>query len=158
VLKAIEDALKEMSFLSEDQREWLAHGLEHARKREWRQAVPPLIVGFEGALYAAALDAKAIAVKGGKLLPAEKIIKAIELGEIRGLCPSLGFRWPGKRLSTRAPETPAREQTLLAIVAIIGWIDSALDTHGTERLAEEIRKPLARNLVASEQRPELNPA
>jgi hypothetical protein len=48
------------------------------------------------------------------------------------------------------PETPAREQTLLAIVAIIGWIDSALDTRGTERLAEEIRKPLARNLVASD--------
>jgi hypothetical protein len=159
VLKAIEDALKEMSFLSEDQREWLAHGLEHARKREWRQAVPPLIVGFEGALYAAALDAKAIAVKGGKLLPAEKIIKAIELGEAYEVFAlRLVFGGRGNAFRHGRPETPAREQTLLAIVAIIGWIDSALDTHGTERLAEEIRKPLARNLVASEQRPELNPA
>jgi hypothetical protein len=159
VLKAIEGALKEMPFLSEDQHEWLAHGLEHARKREWRQAVPPLIVGFEGALYAAALDAKAIAVKGGKLLPAEKIIKAIELGEAYEVFAlRLVFGGRGNAFRHGRPETPAREQTLLAIVAIIGWIDSAMDTRGTERLAEEIRKPLARNLVASEQRPELNPA
>lgn len=159
VLKAVEGALKEMPFLSEDQREWLAHGLEHARKREWRQAVPPLIVGFEGALYAAAIDAKAIAVKGGKLLPAEKIIKAIELGEAYEVFAlRLVFGGPGNAFRHGRPETPAREQTLLAIVAIIGWIDSALDTRGTGRLAEEIRKPLARNLVVSEQRPELNPA
>jgi hypothetical protein len=159
VLKAVDDALNEMPFLSEDQRTWLTHGLEHARKREWHQAVPPLILGFEGALHAAALDAKAIAAKGGKLLPAEKIIKAIELGEAYEVFVLYWvFGGRGNAFRHGRPETPAREQTLLAIVAIIGWIDSALDTHGTERLAEGIRKPLARNLVASERRPELNPA
>ena len=148
VIAALRAALDSMPFLSKEQRHWLEHGLEHAERGEWLQAVPPLFLGYEGGLYNSAIDAKAIPeTSRGKLMAAEKIIKAFELEDaLEVFALKLVFGGRGNSFRHGRPENQARDQVLLMMVAIVAWVDFLFDTHGTERLARELHDPLDRAL------------
>lgn len=152
VIAALRAALDSMEFLSAEQRQWLEHGLEHAGRGEWVQAVPPLFLGYEGGLYSSAIDAKAIPkTNHGKLMAAEKIIKAFDLGDaLEAFALKLVFGGRGNSFRHGRPENQARDQVLLIVVAIVAWVDFLFDTHGTERLAHELYDPLDRALERGE--------
>jgi hypothetical protein len=42
------------------------------------------------------------------------------------------------------PEDEARDQVLLILVALVGWIDVVLEAEGTRRLARQLHAPLRR--------------
>jgi hypothetical protein len=152
VIAALRVALDSMPFLSEEQRQWLEHGLEHAERGEWLQAVPPLLLGYEGGLYNSAIDAKAIPkTSRGKLMAAEKIIKAFELEDaLEAFALKLVFGGRGNSFRHGRPGNQARDQVLLMVVAIVAWVDFLFDTHGTERLVRELHDPLERALERGE--------
>jgi hypothetical protein len=52
--EALAATLEKAPYVSADQRDDLRHGLEHARHGEFGRAVPPLMVGLEGALWSVA--------------------------------------------------------------------------------------------------------
>ncbi len=146
-------ACEEIGFLTSEQREWIRHGLRHAREGEWLQAMPPLTCGFEGAIFSGAVAAKAIATREGKKLGAEKVIKAVQLGEeLEVFAIRLVFGGRGNAFRHGRPEHKARDQALLQIVALVGWVDFTLGTSGTARLASKLETPLASVLGAGRQR------
>jgi hypothetical protein len=148
-------ACDEMRFLSSEQRDWLRHGLEHAREGDWLQAMPPLTWGFEGAIFNGAVAAEVIAARKGKKLAAEKVIKAIELDEeLEEFAIRLVFGGPGNAFRHGRPENKARDQALLQIVALVGWIDFTLGTSGTAKLASELEESLT-SALGSTNKPEL---
>lgn len=150
VLDAIEMALAELAFLDAHQREWLQDGLDHLRHGNWVKSLPPLILGFEGAIYSGALAAEALTVTRGKELAAEAVIKAIDLDEaLRSFTIRLVFGGRGNAIRHGRPKNEAREQALLVVVAIVGWVDSVLGSRGAERLVQEIRGPLLKGLETS---------
>jgi hypothetical protein len=136
-------ACEGLGFLAPEQRAWLNHGLEHAHRGEWDQAMPPLILGFEGAIFNGAVAAEVIAGREGKKLPAEKVIKAISLDEdLEKFAIRLVFGGPGNALRHGRPENVMRDQALPLIVALVGWLDFTLGTSGTARLANELEDEL----------------
>lgn len=146
-------ACEEIGFLGPEQREWLRHGLKHACDGEWLQAMPPLTWGFEGAIFNGAVAAKAIAAREGKKLGAEKVIKAIQLDEeLEVFAIRLVFGGRGNAFRHGRPENQARDQALLQIVALVGWVDFTLGSSGTARLAHRLESPLAGELGTVRQR------
>jgi hypothetical protein len=146
-------ACDEMGFLSSEQRDWLRHGLEHAREGNWLQAMPPMTWGFEGAIFNGAVAAEAIAAREGKKLAAEKVIKAIELDqELEVFATRLVFGGRGNAFRHGRPENKARDQALLQIVALVGWIDFNLGTTGTAKLASELEDSLTGRLGVRQDR------
>ena len=147
------DACEEIGFLSFEQRAWLKHGLELARDGEWLLALPPLILGFEGAIFNGAVAANAWAITGGKEPAAEKVIRAIDLDDaLREFTIRLVFGGRGNAVRHGRPKNDAREQVLLQVVALIGWVDSSIGTEGTARLAHSLEPPLASSLEAGARR------
>jgi len=140
---------EEIGFLSPEQREWLRHGLGHAREGDWLQAMPPLTWGFEGAIFSGAVAAKAIPLREGKKLGAETVIKAMQFEEeLEVFAIRLVFGGRGNAFRHGRPENEARDQALLQIVALIGWVDSTVGTEGTARLAHGLEVPVAVALEA----------
>lgn len=147
------DACEEIGFLSFEQRAWLKHGLELARDGEWLLALPPLILGFEGAIFNGAVAANAWAVTRGKEPAAERVIKAIDLDDaLREFTIRLVFGGRGNAVRHGRPKNDAREQVLLQVVALIGWVDSTIGTEGTARLAHGLEPRLATSLEAGARR------
>jgi hypothetical protein len=137
-------ACDEIGFLTPEQREWLRHGLGHAREGDWLQAMPPLTWGFEGAIFSGAVAAKAIPTREGKKLGAETVIKAMQLEEeFEVFAIRLVFGGHGNAFRHGRPENEARDQALLQIVALVGWVDFTLGTSGIARLAHRLESPLA---------------
>jgi hypothetical protein len=144
LVEAVSCAVKEVPYLSPLQRKWLLHGLEHAREGDWDQAIPPLITGFEGALHGSALEANAIEPDTGQLMGPERIIKQIEFGEaFQSFAVRLAFGDRGQPFRHGRPNHDSRDQALLLIVAVIGWLDHALGAQGTYLLASEMKEPLS---------------
>jgi hypothetical protein len=144
-------ACEGIGFLSSEQRAWLKHGLEHAHQGDWAQAMPPLILGFEGAIFNGAVAAEAIAGREGKKLPAEKVIKAIKLdADLEAFAIRLVFGGSGNALRHGRPENGMRDQALPLIVALIGWLDFTLGTSGTAKLASELEDSLTGALGTSQ--------
>lgn len=148
-------ACEGLAFLSAEQRAWLKHGLEHARQGDWVQAMPPLILGFEGAIFNGAVAAEVIAGREGKKLPAEKVIKAIRLDEeLEVFAIRFVFGGTGNALRHGRPENETRDQALPLIVALVGWLDFTLGTSGTAKLASELEDSLT-SVLGAEPRREL---
>jgi hypothetical protein len=137
-------AVDQLPFVTETQRQWLMYGLRHAHRGEWVQAVANLFLGFEGALHSGAVHAELIDPSGeGKLLAAEAIIKRSELSaELQDFAIKLVFGGRGNAFRHGRPEDEARDQVLLVLVALVGWIDVVLEVEGTRRLARELHTPL----------------
>jgi hypothetical protein len=145
-------ACEGLAFLTPVQLAWLKHGLEHARDGEWDQAMPPLILGFEGAIFSGAVAADVIAGREGKKIPAEQVIKAISLDEdLERFAIRLVFGGSGNAIRHGRPENALRDQALPLIVALVGWLDFTLGTSGTENLAGQLEDSLVVTL-GSEQR------
>lgn len=137
-------ACDEIGFLTPEQREWLRHGLGHAREGDWLQAMPPLTWGFEGAIFSGAVAAKAIPTREGKKLGAETVIKAMQLEEeLEVFAIRLVFGGRGNAFRHGRPEDEARDQALLQMVALVGWVDFTLGTSGIARLAHRLESPLS---------------
>jgi hypothetical protein len=145
LLDAVSTAIGEVSYLTDEQRDWLVHGLEHTKTGEWVQAVPPLITGLEGALHGAALDANVIPPgPEGNLMAAEKLIKSVEFGdEFQAFAIQLAFGGRGQAFRHGRPRNASRDQALLLVVAVIGWLDYTLGSQGAYLLAHEMREPLS---------------
>lgn len=149
-------AIDEVPFLTFEQREWLKHGLEHAKNGEWLQAAPPLLSGFEGALHGSALQAKAVEPDARHFMGPEKIVKRIELGEeFQLFAVRLAFGPRGQPFRHGRPKHDPREQALILIVAVIGWLDYALDVNASLVLAQDMKTPLRSAVLAYEESYEL---
>jgi len=155
---ALKEAVCSMPFLTPEQRELLNHGLEHASQGEWLQAVPPLIIGFEGGLHSSAVDASLLpATERGKLPAAEAVIRKFEFDEaFEAFTLRLVFGGGGNSFRHGRPNRPAREQLLWMLVAMVAWVDFILDTRGLERLAEELHGSLKTSLGPPRPTPALN--
>jgi hypothetical protein len=133
-----------LPFLTEIQRDWLRYGFDHARRREWTQAIANLFAGFEGALHSGAVAARRIdSGREGKLIGAEAIIKSFELSQdLEDFAIRLAFGGRGNAFRHGRPQDAARDQVLLVVVALIGWVDSVIGTDGIGTLVAELRGPL----------------
>jgi hypothetical protein len=155
--EAVEAVLDEIPYLSTEQRLWLQHGLEHARERDWLQASLPLFAGFEGALYASALDARLIPSDSRK--SAEWIIRRSNFADdYERFARRLAFAARGQSFRHGRPEYDAREQVLILFVALLGWLDHALDAQSTYILSREMGQPLRRAVLTLEESYELEAA
>lgn len=142
-LNGVQAAITEVSFLTPPQRKWLLHGLDHAAEGDWDQAIPPLFAGFEGALHGSAIQAEAIEPDSGKLVGAEGIIKRIDFSEdFQAFAVRLAFADRGQPFRHGRPKHEAREQALILLVAVIGWLDHALDSEASYQLARAMQVPL----------------
>jgi hypothetical protein len=148
---ALLGAVDQLPFLIDIQRQWLMFGLQHARRGEWVQAVANLFIGFEGALHSGALHAELIKPSGeGNLLAAEAIIKRSELSvEFQDFAIKLVFGGRGNAFRHGRPKNEARDQVLLLVVALVGWIDSVLGVEATRGLARALQAPLRQALDRS---------
>ena len=135
---------EEIGFLTLEQREWLRHGLGHAREGDWLQAMPPLMCGFEGAIFSGAAAARVIPTREGKKLGAETVIRAVQFDEeLEVFAIRLAFGGRGNAFRHGRPEHEARDQALLQIVALIGWVDFTLGTSGIAKLAHKLESSLS---------------
>jgi hypothetical protein len=145
-------AIDEVPFLTYEQREWLKHGLGLAKEGNWLQAAPPLFFGLEGALHGSALEAEAVEPDAGHLMGPEKIVKRIELGpDFELFAVRLAFGKRGQPFRHGRPKHDSREQALILIVAVIGWLDYALDVNASLVLARDMRTPLRSAVLAYEE-------
>ncbi len=145
----------EVACLAPVQREWLTHGLQHAKAGDWVQAIPPLFAGLEGALHSSAVEAELLEPsRKGKYMGPEKIVKHIGFqSDFELFATRLAFGTRGQAFRHGRPEHEARDQALLVIVAIMGWLDHVRDSRqGRQLLANEIRAP--RRLTAGSSREE----
>jgi hypothetical protein len=145
LIDALKASIREVSYLSDEQRQWLRHGLDHAKAGEWVQAVPPLILGLEGALHAAAVEARVIRPKTrGKHIKANKVIRIINVSQdFKAFVGKLVFSEEGHAFRHGQPRSDPRRHSLLLVVAVIGWLDHALGTDANHVLADEMGEPLS---------------
>jgi hypothetical protein len=145
LVDALNGAIGEVDYLTDEQRKWLLHGLEHAKAGDWIQAVLPLLVGLDGAIHGAAVEAKVIKARTkGKHINANKVIRIIDVPQdFKAFVGKLIFGEEGHAFRHGQPRSDPRKHSLLLVVAVIGWLDHALGTQGTYVLAEEMREPLS---------------
>ncbi len=137
--KVIEDA----PHLTDAQRDYLDHALEHAEAGDWRQAVPPLLVGLEGALHSAAVAQSLIVVAGGKSLAAEALVKRMAIDDdyavfvVRRV-----FGGTGNAFRHGRAVDGERDQVLFGVVALAGWVNYFMQLNAMCVLAAELSKRL----------------
>jgi hypothetical protein len=129
--RSLRATLAEAPHLTHFQRENLLHGLQHAEDGEFLHAVPPLMYGLEGAIVSAARDRSVIDAErrllsrpSKKLKSVEAIVRAMQLDEeFRRFLHRRVFGTVGNPFRHGDATEGERRQTLLAIVALSGWVD-----------------------------------
>lgn len=123
---ALREVVRDAPHLTPHQRQWLDHGLGHAAAGDWVQAAPPMLLGLEGALHAAAVGtALVVDRRGHKKIPAaEKLIKDMALGEeYTAFLVRRVFGGIGNPFRHGRADSGERDQVLFAIIALAGWVD-----------------------------------
>jgi hypothetical protein len=153
---ALREVLRDAPHLNPMTREWLDHALELAAAGNWVKAVPPMLLGLEGALHRAAVEKALIIDRGGKFVPAEKVVKDMALDEdytafvIRRVFGGIGNAFRHGRA-----DSGERDQVLFAIVALAGWVDRFLELNAMGVLASELSSRLDDAVAQVRQVPEL---
>lgn len=129
--RSLRATVAEAPHITHFQRENLLHGLQHAEDGEFLHAVPPLMYGLEGAIVSAARDRSVIDAErrllsrpSKKLKSVEAIVRAMQLDEeFRRFLHRRVFGTVGNPFRHGDATEGERRQTLLAIVALSGWVD-----------------------------------
>ena len=129
--RSLRATLAEAPHITHFQRENLLHGLQHAEDGEFLHAVAPIMYGLEGAIVSAARDRSVIDAErrllsrpSKKLKSVEAIVKEMQLDEeFRRFLHRRVFGTVGDPFRHGDATEGERRQTLLAIVALSGWVD-----------------------------------
>jgi len=134
--------------LTRAQRHHLKTFLRHAGEGDWLTAVPPMMVGLEGAFHSAARDRKLITTQGTfigrpnkKVGGADAVIKLLPVDDdyalfmIRRL-----FGGTGDPHRHGTAEDGERQQVLMGLVGLAGWVDEFMQLKATRVLAREMEK------------------
>lgn len=154
--RSLRVTITEAPHITHSQCENLLHGLQHAEDGEFLHAVPPIMYGLEGAIASAARDKSVIDAErrllsrpSKKLKSVEAIVKEMQLDEeFRRFLHRRVFGTVGNSFRHGDATEGERRQTLLAIVAISGWVDvfmgkaarAVLVDLMSERLAEAVER------------------
>jgi hypothetical protein len=156
LVAALREVLAEALLLSDLQRECLLDGLEHAERGEHLRAVVPLTCGLDGALTSVARDRSLIDAERRLLSDPRKrahgpntVVRELRLdGEFERFLRRCVFAPKGHSFRHVDADGGERRQSLLAIVALCGWIDAfmGLSAHTTlvETMADELPRAVER--------------
>jgi hypothetical protein len=142
-VSALEVVIAKAPHLTSAQRHHLRRALQHARKGDFLDAVPPLMCGLEGAFASAARgkgiigeDRRLLSRPSKKLEGAGSIVKEISLdAEFRTFLRRDVFGSFGHAFRHGEGED-ARRQALLSIVALAGWTDAFMGASVRAALVE----------------------
>jgi len=132
------------------QRHHLKTFLRHAGEGDWLTAVPPMMVGLEGAFHSAARDRKLITARGTyvgrpnkKVGGPDAVIKLLPVDDdyevfmIRRL-----FGGTGNPHRHGTAEDGERQQVLMGVIGLAGWVDEFMRLKATQVLAREMERRL----------------
>lgn len=148
--EALSATLEKAPHVSADQRDDLRHGIEHARHGEFARAVPPLMVGLEGAIWSVArahtvVDEHRQLVgrpTKGAVARIEPVVRKLPAKQdyVTFVC-SRVFGDVGNPVR-HGEQSDRRRQALFAIVAIVGWADAFMGVRAREALGRMLREEL----------------
>lgn len=159
VLDALESAVRDSRFagdvrrsvehaplLTDVPRRHLIHGLEHATRSEWVDALPPLLNGLEGAFWRAARELNVINDQRFLSERPTKLIKSVDtLFKHLPATPSYKsflkhrvFGSGGNSYRHGDAEGGERRQVLFAIAALVGWLEEFAETPAAYELGTRL--------------------
>jgi hypothetical protein len=148
--EALSATLEKAPHVSADQRDDLRHGLEHAGHGEFGRAVPPLMVGLEGAIWSAARAHTVVDERRqligrptkGAVARIEPVVRKLSAKQdyVTFVC-SRVFGDVGNPVR-HGEQSDRRRQALFAIVAIVGWADVFMGVRAREALGRLLREEL----------------
>ena len=148
----LSSALDSVPFITAEQREDLQHGLEHAAEGKFGRALPPLMLGLEGALWStgrakALIDSERRLVVGPKqgrevgsieqvikVLPAEEGFSTFAIRRI--------FGGVGNPVRHGEATEVRRQHVLYLVVAIAGWLTDSMGLPARDVLGQMLRDAL----------------
>jgi hypothetical protein len=150
-VEALTQALDTAPYITTEQRGDLQHGLEHAAAGEFDRAVPPLMVGLEGALCSVArahtlIDAQRRLVEKpdkGPVHRVELVVRRLPADEeyARFVCARV-FGNVGNPVRHGEESGSRRRHALFVVVAIAGWLDAFMEVPAREVLGQMLRDEL----------------
>lgn len=134
LVAALEEVVAEAPHISDAQRENLLHGLGHAARGEYMVAIPNLMYGLEGAMYSVARARSVIDAERRLLRNPSKRVGSVEMvvremqldQEYRTYLHRRVFGSGGNAFRHGDADAGERQQALLAVVALSGWVDALM--------------------------------
>lgn len=142
---------KAPSYVTEDQREDMLHGLEHAQAGEFSRAAGPLTAGLEGAIWSAGREMEVIDADrrlldkpdGGQIRRVEVVVRKLPaIQEFRRFVCGRVFGDLGNPLR-HGEQSDRRQRSLFAIVAIAGWVETFMKVRAADVLGSLLSDELA---------------
>ncbi len=143
LVATLEEVVREAPYLDQLARRWLIHALGHAERSEWDQAIPPFVLGFEGALYGAARARALVPAEEGKFTAAESLVKMLPVSpEYTAFVVRRVYGGQGNAFRHGRADSGERRQMLHCVVALVGWVDAFMGLSGMQVLAGLLDKRL----------------
>ncbi len=142
---------KAPSYVTDDQRDDLLHGLEHAEVGEFSRAALHLTAGLEGALWSVGRELEVIdghrrllnKPEKGKIHRVEPVVRKLPaVQEFRSFVCGRVFGDLGNPVR-HGEQSDRRRQSLFAIVAIAGWIETFMKVRAADALGSLLSDELA---------------
>jgi hypothetical protein len=139
------------AYVCTDQRDDMRQGLEHVQRGELSRAVPPLMVGLEGAFWSAGREHDVIDEERRLLAkPSKGVISRVDY-VVRGLPATQEFRtFVCSRVFgdvghpvRHGEQSDRRRQALFAVVGIAGWVDAFMGLRTRQALVRLLHDELA---------------
>jgi hypothetical protein len=142
---------KAPSYVIDDQRDDMLHGLEHAQKGEFSRAAGPLTAGLEGAIWSAGRELEVIdsdrrlldKPEQGRIHRVERVVRKLPATqEFRSFVCGRVFGDLGNPLR-HGDRSDRRQRSLFAIVAIAGWVEAFMKVPAADALGTLLSDELA---------------
>jgi len=142
---------KAPSYVTDDQRDDLLHGLEHAEAGEFSRAALHLTAGLEGALWSAGRELEVIdgerrlldKPEKGKIHRVELVVRKLPaVQEFRSFVCGRVFGDLGNPVR-HGEQSDRRRQSLFAIAAIAGWIEAFMKVRAADALGSLLSDEMA---------------
>ncbi len=142
---------KAPSYVTDDQRDDMLHGLEHAQEGEFSRAAGPLTAGLEGAIWSAGRELEVIdgdrrlldKPEQGRIHRVERVVRKLPAAkEFRSFVCGRVFGDLGNPLR-HGDASDRRQRSLFAIVAIAGWVEAFMKIPAADALGTLLSDELA---------------
>ncbi len=142
---------KAPSYVTDDQRDDMLHGLEHAQEGEFSRAAGPLTAGLEGAIWSAGRELEVIdsdrrlldKPEQGRIHRVERVVRKLPAAqEFRSFVCGRVFGDLGNPLR-HGDRSDRRQRSLFAIVAIAGWVEAFMKVPAADALGTLLSDELA---------------
>jgi hypothetical protein len=142
---------KAPSYVTDDQRDDMLHGLEHAQEGEFSRAAGPLTAGLEGAIWSAGRELEVIdgdrrlldKPEQGRIHRVERVVRKLPAAqEFRSFVCGRVFGDLGNPLR-HGEQSDRRQRSLFAIVAIAGWVEAFMKVPAADALGTLLSDELA---------------